>query len=125
MFITLFSFFILSCNNIPVAAKSTTPIDTASFCYKPITERQKEYYQQQIYPIYNNLLVSSGFNGAILIAKNGEIIFEDYKGVINYKTKEPITANTTFHVVGCGSDLDVVAYHLIDGECFKLTSVVA
>jgi CubicO group peptidase (beta-lactamase class C family) len=109
MFITLFSFFLLSCNNVPIAAKSTIPIDTASFCYKPITERQKEYYQHQIYPIYNNLLVNSGFNGAILIAKNGEIVFEDYKGVINYKTKEPITANSQFHIASVSKTFTAMA----------------
>ena len=30
--------------------------------------------------------------------QTGEIVFEDYHGYINLKTKEPITPNSTFHI---------------------------
>ncbi len=108
MFLSLFSFFFLSCNNAPVAAKSTPPGDS-TFCYKPLSQSQKEHYLQQILPTYNSLLGNAGFNGAILIAKNGEIIFEDYKGVINYKTKEPITANSQFHIASVSKTFTAMA----------------
>lgn len=42
--------------------------------------------------------MSTGFNGSILVAKNGEILFEDYKGLYNFKTKEPLNEHSTFHL---------------------------
>ena len=108
MFLSFFSFFILSCNNAPVVAKSASPGDS-TFCYKPLSQSQKEHYLKQILPTYNSLLGNAGFNGAILIAKNGEIIFEDYKGVINYKTKEPITANSQFHIASVSKTFTAMA----------------
>ncbi|MEB3025986.1 serine hydrolase domain-containing protein, partial [Parvimonas sp. M13] len=47
---------------------------------------------------YQQLLGNRGFNGSILVAKNGEILFEDYKGYSNFKTKALITPNTPFHL---------------------------
>jgi CubicO group peptidase (beta-lactamase class C family) len=44
------------------------------------------------------MLLRTGFNGSILVAKNGEIVFEDYHGSANLRTKEPIDSTTTFHV---------------------------
>src|SRR4051812_13706195 len=44
------------------------------------------------------MFAKRGFNGSFLVAKNGEILFEDYKGVYNFQTKEPITEHTPFHL---------------------------
>ncbi len=66
--------------------------------FSSVSAREKEYYSNTIAPMYQSMLLRTGFNGAILLAKNGEIVFEDYHGYINLKTKEPITANSTFHI---------------------------
>ena len=97
MFFSFFSLLLFSCNTANTAEKKITYHDSIAV-NKPLTQTQKDIYRQQIEPIYNNLLVNSGFNGGIIVAKNGEIVFEDYKGVINYKTKEPITATSQFHI---------------------------
>jgi CubicO group peptidase (beta-lactamase class C family) len=75
----------------PVKAKKPT-------AFSGVSAREKEYYSSAIAPLYQSLLLRTGFNGAILLAKNGEIVFEDYHGYINLKTKEPITSNSTFHI---------------------------
>src|SRR6185295_3663649 len=42
---------------------------------------------------------SSHMNGSILVAKNGEIIFEEYTGYANPRAKrDSITATTPFHL---------------------------
>ncbi len=97
MLISIISFLFYACNTQPFTEKKPVIHDSAVI-FKALTPNQKEYYQQQILPIYNNLLVSSGFNGGIIVAKNGEVIFEDYRGVFNYKTNSPITANSQFHI---------------------------
>ena len=109
MFFPFLSVLLFACNNAPVAAKSSTPPTDTTFSYKPISQTKKEYYQQQIFPVYNNLLLSSGFNGAILVAKNGEIVFEDYRGVIDYKTKAPITATSQFHIASVSKTFTAMA----------------
>jgi CubicO group peptidase (beta-lactamase class C family) len=55
-------------------------------------------YAAEIEKQYQQMLANRGFNGSILVAKNGEILFEDYRGFSNFKTKDPITPNTPFHL---------------------------
>lgn len=97
MFISFISFLLFACNANPFTEKKPVKHDSA-IVFKSLTPTQKEYYQQQILPIYNDLLINSGFNGGIIVAKNGEIIFEDYRGVFDYKANTPITANSQFHI---------------------------
>ncbi len=66
--------------------------------YTPLTDAQREHYSQQIWPMYNELLGNHGFSGGILVAKNGEVVFEDYKGYYNYSNKENLTASSPLHI---------------------------
>lgn len=66
--------------------------------YAPIPSTNKAVYAAEIEKQYKQLLGNRGFNGSILVAKNGEILFEDYQGYSNFKTKELITPNTPFHL---------------------------
>jgi CubicO group peptidase (beta-lactamase class C family) len=63
-----------------------------------ISPREKAYYADAIAPLYQSLLVKRGFSGGVILAKNGEIVFEDYRGLYNAQTKEPISATTPLHV---------------------------
>ena len=109
MLLPFLSILLISCggnSNKPTEKKAKH--DTV-VVYKSLTALQKENYVQQITPIYNSLLGKSGFNGGILIAKNGDIVFEDYKGYINYKTKELITANSQFHIASVSKTFTAMA----------------
>lgn len=66
--------------------------------YTPLTDAQREHYSQQLWPLYNELLGNHGFSGGIIVAKNGEVVFEDYKGYYNYGKKESLTANSALHI---------------------------
>jgi len=63
-----------------------------------LSQKEKDYYAARIEPLYEKMLLRTGFNGEILMAKNGDVVFEDYHGTINFKTHEPITSNSVFHV---------------------------
>ena len=94
-----YAYLILACgtsNTQPPVAKHVG-IDTTTH-FKQLTTKEKEYYFNAITPLYKNTLLQKGFNGAILAAKNGDIVFEDYHGFANFKTKELITATTPFHL---------------------------
>ncbi|MCW3086932.1 MAG: beta-lactamase [Sediminibacterium sp.] len=98
MMIPLFAFLFIACGSTPTQEKKDTPVVAAPVSFTSVSPREKEYYAGVIEPLYESLLLRRGFNGSILLAKNGQIVFEDYHGLINFKTKEPITENTPFHV---------------------------
>ena len=47
---------------------------------------------------YDTILKRSGFNGGMLVAKNGNIIFEKYAGTAHLKGTDSITAKTPMHI---------------------------
>jgi CubicO group peptidase (beta-lactamase class C family) len=95
-FIPFVTCLILACSN---TLKNTPPkpqIKPVTFA--PITPKNKDYYARLIAPLYQTMLLQKGFNGGIIVAKNGEIVFEDYHGWYDYKRKDSITALTPFHI---------------------------
>eukprot|EP01136_Pigoraptor_vietnamica_P004265 Opistho-1_new@34429 len=97
--IPLVTFLIIGCGANPSSPgkKASTTAATPSG-FSGVSAREKAYYANAIAPMYQNLLAKRGFSGGIIMAKNGEIVFEDYRGSVNLRTKEPITANTPFHI---------------------------
>jgi len=69
-----------------------------NFTYSKISTQEKEQYAEAIKLKYQSILGSKNFSGQILVAKNGEIIFEDYKGFANFKTKDALVAGTPIHL---------------------------
>lgn len=99
---------IVACGSNPSSDKNDRAKNNKPVKFSSISAREKEYYANAIAPLYQSLLLRSGFNGSILLAKNGEIVFEDYRGLINFKTKEPITANTPFHIASVSKTFTAV-----------------
>ena len=96
--IPLLTFLIMACSSNPISevTKTVNPIKATNF--SSISQKEKDYYKNAITPLYESLLQKRGFSGGIILAKNGEVVFEDYRGMVNLKTKEPITASTPFHI---------------------------
>lgn len=63
-----------------------------------INNDEKERLIAEVKAKYESLLGNKGFSGEILIAKNGEIIFEDYKGFSNFSDKTAIVPQTPIHL---------------------------
>lgn len=91
--ISILVFLFVSCSAQPAEKDS---VENA--VYSTVPSANKAAYSLEIEKQYKLLLANKGFNGSILVAKNGEVLFEDYKGFSNFKTKEPITPNTPFHL---------------------------
>lgn len=98
LLIALYVSFLSACSNMNKPDSGDNKKTSTTKTYTPLTEAQKEHYSQQIWPLYNELLATHGFNGGIIIAKNGEVLFEDYKGYYNYASKQPLTANNALHI---------------------------
>jgi CubicO group peptidase (beta-lactamase class C family) len=65
---------------------------------KSITEKERKRIYAECKMFYDTLLNPSGFNGGIIVAKGGNIIFEKYKGSINLNGIDSITASTPLHI---------------------------
>lgn len=79
-------------------SKYSTARAAGAINYRPLTPDEKESYKAAVTNMYDSILGEHGFNGSILVAKNGEVLLEDYHGYSNPVTKDTITSSTAFHV---------------------------
>ena len=63
-----------------------------------LSNDEKERLIAEVKAKYETILGNKGFSGQILIAKNGEVIFEDYKGFSNFSDKTAILPETPIHL---------------------------
>ena len=70
-------------------------------------ERNKINVQSEIF--YDSLLDGSGFNGGIIVAKGGNIVFEKYKGFVNIDGKDLINAATPLHIASVSKTFTAMA----------------
>ncbi|MBK5272013.1 MAG: beta-lactamase family protein, partial [Bacteroidia bacterium] len=67
------------------------------------------YYYKKLNNFFEASLLNSGFNGGLLVAKNGAIIYERYSGLADLRKKDSITASTPFHVASSGKPFTAMA----------------
>lgn len=70
--------------------------------FNPVTPKYKLETREIVETFYHNRINTGNFWGQFLVAKNGEIIFEDYQGYSNYATREKINDSTPMHVASVG-----------------------
>lgn len=67
---------------------------------------------------FSDQLRKSGFNGTILFAENGQIIFSEACGYANLKTKEPLTMESAFQLASISKPITALAVMILkqDGK---------
>ena len=68
----------------------------------------KKYYDA-IDAFYETTLVKTGFNGAILVAKKGQIIFENYRGYFDLQKKDSLNEHSAFHLASVSKTFTAMA----------------
>lgn len=63
-----------------------------------ISETEKKHLANACQLWYDSMLNPSVFNGGMLVAKKGNIIFEQYRGSNPLGSATPVDANTPFHI---------------------------
>ncbi len=58
---------------------------------------------------YDTALKNTGFNGGILVAKKGNIVFENYQGTGHFGAQDTITKNTPFHIASVSKTFTAMA----------------
>ncbi len=88
----------------------------------------KEYVaekEQKIAQFYQDVIANDGFSGGFLVAQNGEIIYENYNGYINYKSKEEMTNETPIHLASISKVITAaVILQLVDEKLLDLDQKV-
>lgn len=75
-----------------------------------ISKKELHFYKHQLSQLFDTGLVNKNFNGAILIAKGGNILYENYIGYKNLKDKkDTIDKNTSFHLASTSKPFTGIA----------------
>jgi len=74
-----------------------------------IPRQDFDRYFNAIKEFYNKEFIARGFNGAILVAKKGNIIFEDYHGYFNIAKKTSLSAHSSFHLASVSKTFTAMA----------------
>ena len=74
-----------------------------------VSPREKEAIYHGAESFYDTLLDKSGFNGGIIVAKSGNIIFEKYKGSVNLDGKTAISDSTPMHIASVSKTFTAMA----------------
>ena len=72
-----------------------------------VEERQRIQVKSEIF--FASLLNGSGFNGGMIVAKGGNIVFEKYKGFINIDGKDSMNALTSLHIASVSKTFTAMA----------------
>lgn len=93
----------------------------AAILNAPRTKQQ----QQELNTFYNGKLLRSGFNGSIIVAKKGVIIFEKYHGLENYRTKTPVIDSSSFQLASVSKTFTGMGIlWLLDRQKLSLTDSI-
>ncbi len=73
--------------------------DSSSLTIKnTLTKGQIAFYRQAAEAFFDKALNRPSFNGSFLVAKNGQIIYEQYHGFADLKKKDSLTSRHAFHI---------------------------
>lgn len=87
-----------ACNQSAQSQKEATPL-LAPAPSPPLSDAAFRHYHHYATQFFDSLLLKRGFNGSILVAKNGTIVYEKYAGYIDPAHKQDtFTANDAFHL---------------------------
>lgn len=73
--------------------------DTYTTVHKELSDKEIKSYHQKLSVFFDTTLINKNFNGAVLVAKDGNVLYENYIGYQNPGRKlDTITENTAFHL---------------------------
>lgn len=108
---TLLLFLFIACN---VATKEKEQKDDSLKYYPPtpgqLDKQEFRKYYRTLSAFFDTTLLRSGFNGSILIARDGAVIYERYQGLSDLRNKQDsITDTTSLHIASTGKTFTAMA----------------
>ncbi len=100
------------CNEAASNGKTTQIEDSLQY-YPPtpprIDKHEFRQYHRLLSAFFDSMLIRRGFNGSILVAKNGAIIYEKYVGFGDLRKKDSLTPITPMHIASTGKTFTAMA----------------
>ncbi|MFL5789175.1 MAG: serine hydrolase domain-containing protein [Flavisolibacter sp.] len=81
-----------------------------------LSEKEIRRYHDEVQNVLEHTLFRSRFNGGVLVAKNGTIVYEKYMGFKDLKKKDSLTANTPLQIASTSKTLTAAAILKLIGE---------
>ena len=104
------SLLVVSCNS---SSRNKKPDDDSLTYYPPtpnkLDKKQFREYYRKLSAFFDTTLLNKGFNGSILIAKDGEILYEKYSGKIDLRKKDSLTSATPMHIASTSKTFTAIA----------------
>ncbi len=92
---------------------------------RPMDSSEVAKYRETLTWFFDSLLNSKGFSGGILVAKNGEILYEHYQGNAYGSGETPIDDHTPFHVASTSKTFTSTAILQLESKgLLKLTDTL-
>jgi len=100
------------------------PVGSIAHVTTPPTTLSKEefqYYSNVVKNHFEGSLLNRGFNGQMLIAKNGTVVFEKTVGFADMRTKDSLSENTPMHIASVSKTFTGMAIlHLMEAGSLNL-----
>ena len=90
-------------------SQGPNPLVNYPFAYQKLSPNDKDKLKNEVKAKYETLLGKKGFSGQILVAKNGQVVFEDYQGYSNYSSKTLIQPETPIHLASISKTFTAMA----------------
>ena len=109
--VLIFSVILFGCGSTTKKSKNNFSDSTGYVAPAPgnISPEDFNRYYNGIKEYYEKNLVGRGFNGGILVAKKGRIIFEDYHGFSNLQKKDSLNSHSAFHLASVSKTFTAMA----------------
>ncbi len=99
-----------ACN---ASSKDKKPKDDSLQYYPPtpvkLSQQEFRRYYRQLGVFLDTSLLNKGFSGGILIAKDGEVLFEKYMGKIDPRKNDSLTSSTPLHIASTSKTFTATA----------------
>lgn len=120
--IIFFALIILSCEESKkeTSVKKISPkLDSAGYIIYDLNISQDSLHRikgKKIEDLFNKLHKNRQFNGAVLVAEDGKIIYADAKGFANFSTKKELTIHSSFHLASVSKQFTAMAIMMLQEE---------
>jgi CubicO group peptidase (beta-lactamase class C family) len=102
--------FLCSCNVFSDNKKpGNDTIQLTHAVPEKLDPKEFDYYSNILNAFFENHLINKGFNGDILIAKKGNIVYEKYIGYADLRKKDSLTDSTPLHIASAGKTFTGIA----------------
>jgi len=103
--------FLWSCEASPKSDSKAAPPDTVQQkpLFPPLSEKEKTHYHNLVKNALDHSLYRSNFNGGVLVAKNGTIVYENYKGFADLRSKDSLHGDIPLQIASTSKTLTSAA----------------